>query len=216
MPNMDGIIREALCGFVEDWYDRMILDKHTSRHKLMRRAETLSATPDVPKTRAGAIIRFMRENNISFKTMPGCETREESDRTIALIHAERREDKTIGYMRALHQDLGDCVSAIKKDRHLMRHISHNTGAAISRALHCLRADNAYICGGVSGPDGTGPLHEMEALHAENAAAMEAFAKDDHLPEKLSSETRHSLFFVTQMVNANHLLVMMDVTGALRE
>ena len=61
-----------------------------------------------------------------------------------------------------------------------------------------------------------PLHEMEALHAENAAAMAAFAKDDHLPEKLSAETRSSLFFVTQMVNANHLLVMVDSAGMLRE
>ena len=206
---MDKIIREALCGFVEDWYDRMILDKNTNRHKLMRRAEALSAAQDVPKTRAEAIIRFMRENRISFETVFGCESREESDRTIALIHAERREDKTIGYMRALAEDLGECISKIREDERRMRHISSATGAAISRALHCLRADNLYICGGVSGPDGTGPLHEMEALHAENAAAMKAFAKDDHLPEKLSDETRSSLFFVTQMVNANNLLVMID-------
>lgn len=213
---MDKMVRETLCGFVEDWHDRMILGKPASRRKLMRNAEELSAAPDVPKTRAGAIIRFMRENRISFETMPGCGSREESDETIALIHAERREDKTIGYMRALHQDLGDCISEIRDDERRLRHISSGTGAAISRALHCLRADNLYICGGSRSPDGTGLLHEMEALHAENAAAMGAFAKDDHLPEKLSGETRSSLFLVTQMVNANHLVVMMDSMGLLRE
>ena len=213
---MDKMIRETLCGFVEDWHDRMILNKPASRHDLMQNAEMLAAAPDVPKTRTEAILRFMRENCITFETMLGCESREESDRTIALIHAERREDKTIGYMRALDRDLGECITEIRNDERRLRHISADTGAAISRALHCLRADNLYICGGARSSDGTGPLHEMEALHAENAAAMEAFTKDDHLPERLSSETRSSLFFVTQMVNANHLIVMVDSMGGLRE
>lgn len=213
---MDKIMREALCGFVEDWYDRMELGRPASRHDLMESAEKLAAAPDVPKTRAGAIVRFMDENGITFETMPGCESREESDRTIALIHAERLEDKTIGYMRALAKDLGDCISKIRDDERRIRHISANTWAAVSRALHCLRADNMYICGGARSSDGAGPLAEMEALHAENAAAMDAFSKDDHLPERLSEETRSSLFLVTQMVNANHLLVSMDSMGVLRE
>ena len=62
----------------------------------------------------------------------------------------------------------------------MRHTSANTRGAVSVAPHCLRADNLYICGGQRESRGTGPLAEMEALHAENAAALDAFGADDHL------------------------------------
>ena len=210
---MDRIMRETLCGFVEDVYDQ-IESGRAGRRGLMAAAERLAGAPDVPKTRAASIYRFMVENGITLNA--AAESQEESRRFTALAHAERREHETLKYMRALDRDLGDCVRCIRADRTLMRHVSANTRGAVSSALHCLRADNLYICGGRREPRGTGPLAEMEDLHAENVAALGAFAVDDHLPEMLSDATKHAMFFVTQMVNANRLLVRMGAEGLLAD
>ena len=50
----------------------------------------------------------MRENGMPFRILLGCESREESDRTIAKVYAGKRMDKTVGYMQALNKELNNC------------------------------------------------------------------------------------------------------------
>ena len=207
---MDKMMHETLCGFVEDMYDIMKFDDHKSRRELMTAAERLARTPDIPKTRADAIYQFMVENGIVNARITD-QTPDESRRWTAMVYAEKHEDDTLKYMRALDRDLGECIDKINEDAGLIDQISDNTHTAISLARFYLQTDNKRIC------DGRRPqkresyerFDDMKSLHAENRAALDAFKTNDHKPNLMRDRTKYQLYFVTQMVNANHINVMLE-------
>ena len=213
---MDQTIRDTLCGFVEDMYGRMRFDRQASRRDLMVAAERLAGSPDAPKTHAGAILRFMDENGIALNGHPNRKSCEDADRADVEEYAETCGDQTISHMQQLDEDLGGCIDHIRKNGQMLRHIDARTKYTVSRALRRLRADNERVFGWPGRAGAMTTLGEMEALHAENAATLKAFAENDRLPGLLSSDTRNSLFLAMNMVNTSHLRILMYAAGMIIE